>query len=333
MTRPRLILAIRCCLVLCVAAVVGCWYPLAWLLVPVALFMPVFGSGGNVYVFSAPAFLRTVPSQTDWSTGANTNAAQAGPPGVLDRKNQVFYWVNGTTLASTTLAHWATPASASTVGTVAYSTSSLILRSIECDPTNSRVFYLNDQSGDNLRKINYDGSGDAAVINWVGSGASKGLRYDATSDKIYYVKHVGATCELRYCSPDGSGDALVSSVGATAINSIAIDVANRYLFWDEFFTVGPSTRIRRSAMDGSGVTTLKTYPGYSDAVIYFSQSQAKLHIAARDFTPNTKTTQMANDGSGEITLSDTATGGNDYYGPSGFALGDGLETVGAGAIL
>jgi hypothetical protein len=359
MNKPMLVLVIRCLLLaalaLCVyrnPELVGCC--------AVGLIVPALGAFGNVYSATAvqfgtsPATLlsNTPDSATDW-TGGTESPFSGNPPArcfCYDRKNDNIYYSGGTTIIRRTSDY-----TSSTTTTIV--TAPQNVAAIDCDPTNSRLFYIAEASGGNfdLRKVNYDGTGDSSILTWSGGGYQSrdiDVRYDATTDRIYFIKALDPSnvSELRYITPSGASNTLIRSrpggfgsiTAGGQISSIAIDVTNGYLFWTEFTTTDSSlNKLQRSNMNGGSLTTLLAdgnIGGLSissgGAKIAYSQSQAKLYI---DLPTTAVVKRMNNDGTSLESLGipkNWPTVGG-FGGPVSqmFALGTGFETIGASAIL
>lgn len=297
--------------------------------------------GGNVYwrevVGDQEASL--VKAVDDW-TGASVTGYSPAPLAAVglfcfDRLNSVLFETYGQFLASRAASNFGT-------GTGISNTSPGDFLAIDCDPTNQRLFYITYDSGYSLlelRVMNYDGSGDTLILSWTGSNVlPMHVQYDLTLDRVYYVKPQpsGASynSELRYVSPDGSGDTLVYATGlGGVIGCIAIDCANRYLFWTESEPTGVHRKWHRSDMGGGGLTTTLMIANPVPASICFSQSEQKLHIWDSDGVSYGTVKRMDGDGSNVETLVTLGASAAFPYVISMFALGEGLETTGSGAIL
>lgn len=309
------------------------WY------VPIALPMPPLFGGGDVYWVHTGTLTRTLTASTsDWSTGSATTYTQTCVDFCIDRLSELVFQADNTVLYSRALS-----ATGGTPTTVATFTNAI--QAIDCDPTNERIFVLCfDGSTVDLRKINYDGTGDTQLISWSGSILSDRVhvQYDLTSDTIYYIKQVGASpgnvASVRRIAPDGTGDTLIRTLtdaaSAVSMACLGIDVVNRFLFLSEESSNAANTLgIRRSAMDGTSSSIIFT-PADSEFPpnFYFCQREAKLYVWDYDSAPDTGTIKrMDGDGSNSETL--VTLQGPFEKQHHKFALGSGFEELGAGAIL
>ncbi len=335
-----------------VAMLIACWLLLGpgWfyvglMTVLVGLLPTVFAASvaGNLYwsegSTSATLTVNYPTSLTDLTTGtSSTFTSGATDCMCYDRKNDLIWQASGTSV----VARSNNPAS----GTTTYSfTAPQNVVAIDCDPTNSRVFYITKNGGSfDVRKINYDGTGDTSLVTWSSGGylnAEIDIRYDLTTDRVYYIKSfisTGSTTELRYIDPSGSGDTLVASKseslgGHGRMHSIAIDVTNQYLFWVESTNVF-GANLQRSNMTGGSVTTVYSSLGTGTYKITFSQLQSKLYVWMGNggFGSGDVVRYMNNDGTSNTSLGipvGSTTGTKSAW----FALGTGFETIGGSAIL
>lgn len=345
--RRRLIILLCCLPLLCLCArLFGAdWLYVGLSLAPIALFMaPLFSASvaGNLYwsegSTSATLTVNYPTSLTDLTTGTSTTFTSGTTDCMCyDRKNDLIWQASGTSV----VARSNNPASSTT--TYSFTAPQNVV-AIDCDPTNTRVFYITKNGGSfDLRKINYDGTGGASLITWSGgfTNAEIDVRYDLTDDHVYYVKALtsaSSTTELRYISPSGTGDTLVASKsdpfgGYGRIHSIAIDVTNRYLFWVES-TNTFSANLQRSTMSGGSVTTIASSLGSGTYKITFSQLQSKVYVWMGNggLGSGDVVRYMNTDGTSNTSLGipvGSTTGTKSAW----FALGTGFETIGVSAIL
>jgi hypothetical protein len=333
------------------------------------MFMPpIFGFGQIFWKTangsgSTSIFKNSASSATVWSGGTSTQFTNGTNCRCFtyDRKNDIIYLdYNSTEIRSLTN-------STGSAATTVLSMSSLNFTghiagaavgpfAIDCDPTNSRLFFIvqdsefttNGGAGYVLYRVNYDGSGAAEVkvlgdLSWDLENID--VRYDATTDRIYYIKALkGASGlpQIRYISPGGTGDTLVytaapaSSGGGpySQITNLVIDAANQHLFWTEYTNFpGDARLIFRSDMDGTNLTALASsasHSGISSATtLAFSQSLGKLYANTPSLS-DADASRMNDDGSSFTDLgipTDWPTTSVKFF------LGDGFETIGSGAIL
>lgn len=311
--------------------IVALWYNPQSLAIaaPVALFMPVLAAGNVYWRSSATNAMQVtaVVSQSDWSTGTTTaysNTVRGIFSWCLDHLNAELFEVD----SSNVFYRRSVSSTGSRTG-IGFTASANVI-AVACDPTNERVFYMQLDTANQVRVVNYDGSGDTAIAGWSTTTTTGSARYriiyDQTLDRVYYMKDdLDATgMELRYVGADGTGDTLYASLASSKRSTaIAIDKVNRYVFWRtaEFPDVG----LRRGNMDGSGVTTLNYHPD-NDSTLTFSHLLGKLH-----YCYSNSYTRCNNDGSSEENI-DTS-GGALIQPNHHIALGEGLEEMGAGAVL
>ncbi len=125
------------------------------------------------------------------------------------------------------------------------------------DGDNNKLYFADNVSGSGaIKSCDPDGTN----VSTVKSVSAQALAY--YNGKIYYALSEG-TWNLRKCDIDGSNDAFVAALSDAVtgqIFGIAIDTVNEKLYYIE--EDNTQSRIAKCNLDGSGLSTFKSYDGF-----------------------------------------------------------------------
>ncbi|MEX2169873.1 MAG: hypothetical protein WD851_11230 [Pirellulales bacterium] len=111
-----------------------------------------------------------------------------------------------------------------------------------------RLYFTDPGLGDQVSRINLNGSAFDTVIAFPAIVDPRALAIDRLSGRAYYSS--GSTLQRAYF--DGSGQEPLGPSGGSVPTDIALDVAADKMYWSVDGTVG----VKRAALDGTGATTL-----------------------------------------------------------------------------
>ncbi len=111
-----------------------------------------------------------------------------------------------------------------------------------------RLYFTDPGLGDQVSRINLDGSGFDNVIMFPSIVDPRALAIDAQGGRAYY----SSGSALQRVNFDGSGQDPLGPSGGSVPTDIALDVPGDKMYWSS----NASASIQRSALDGSGATSL-----------------------------------------------------------------------------
>jgi hypothetical protein len=112
----------------------------------------------------------------------------------------------------------------------------------------SRVYFTDPGFGDQVSRVNLDGSSLDVVIAFPSIVDPRALAIDGVNGKAYY----SSGSVLQRVNFDGSGLESLGPSGGSVPTDIALDVAGNKMYWSVDGTAG----IKRAALDGTGAVTL-----------------------------------------------------------------------------
>jgi hypothetical protein len=111
-----------------------------------------------------------------------------------------------------------------------------------------KLYFTDPGLGDQVSRINLDGTGFQNVIDFPEIVDPRALAIDPFNGKAYY----SSGSALQRVNFDGTVQEGLGASGGSVPTDIALDVAGNKMYWSVDGTAG----IRRAALDGSGPTTL-----------------------------------------------------------------------------